>query len=161
MRVLGAKTNFFSLLRLRLLHNTVCVGGPFQLVSDVYTKELKAFHLLHCKPIDVDVGCSLGCFLKCTIISFVLLTLSERLFSWHHTPRVSSLLVIKPTIVVLSANLMIELEACLAMQSWVNREWDASFEDQRRGGVVSYLHHLGRPFRKSRNQLHRVGFSVL
>ena len=29
-------------------------------------------------------GC---CFLKSTIIYFVLLTLSERLFSWHHTPR--------------------------------------------------------------------------
>jgi radical SAM superfamily enzyme with C-terminal helix-hairpin-helix motif len=32
-------------------------------------------------PFDVDRGCSLCCFLKYTIISFVLLTSSERLFS--------------------------------------------------------------------------------
>ena len=30
------------------LHHTVCVGGPFQIVSDVYAEELEAFHLLHC-----------------------------------------------------------------------------------------------------------------
>ena len=41
---------------LRLLHHTVCVGGPFQFVSDVYAKELEAFHLLHCGSIDVDKG---------------------------------------------------------------------------------------------------------
>ena len=39
---------------LRLLHNTVCVGGPFQIVSDVYAEEPAAFHLLHCGPVDVD-----------------------------------------------------------------------------------------------------------
>ena len=32
---------------LRLLHHTVCVGGPFQIVIYVYTEELEAFHLLH------------------------------------------------------------------------------------------------------------------
>jgi hypothetical protein len=41
---------------------------------------------------------------------------------------------------------MIELEACVDMQSWVNREhaplWGPCVEDQR-SGVVSYLHHLG------------------
>ena len=60
-----------------------------------------------------------------------------------------------------SANLMIELEACLATQSWVNREcrrglrtlpregaehaplWGHSVEGQRSGDVVSYFHHLG------------------
>ena len=31
---------------LRLLHHTVCLGGSFQIVSDVYSKELEAFHLL-------------------------------------------------------------------------------------------------------------------
>ena len=33
---LQAKLNFFSLLRLHFLHHTVCVDGPFQIVSDVY-----------------------------------------------------------------------------------------------------------------------------
>ena len=57
VRVLGAKPNIVSLLRLlRLLHHNVCVGGPFQIVSDVYSKECKAFHLLHCGPVDVDGG---------------------------------------------------------------------------------------------------------
>jgi hypothetical protein len=41
---------------LRLLHHIVCVDGPFQFVSDVYTEELEAFHLLHCGPVDVDRG---------------------------------------------------------------------------------------------------------
>ena len=41
---------------LHLLRHTVCVGGPFQIVSDVYTEELEAFHLLHCVPVDVDGG---------------------------------------------------------------------------------------------------------
>ena len=41
---------------LRLLHHTVCVGGPFQIVSDVYAEELEAFHLLHCGPVNVDRG---------------------------------------------------------------------------------------------------------
>ena len=48
-----------SLLRLqllRLLHHTICVGGPFQFVSDVYAEEIEAFHLLHCGPFDVDRG---------------------------------------------------------------------------------------------------------
>ena len=40
---------------------------------------------------------------------------------------------------------MIELEACMATQSWVNREY-------RRG-----LSTWGRPVRKSRSQLHRFG----
>ena len=39
---------------LRLLHHAVCVGGPFQLVRDVYADELKTFHLLHYCPFDVD-----------------------------------------------------------------------------------------------------------
>ena len=36
---------------LRLLHHTVCVGLPFQFVSD-----LSAFHLPHCGHVDVDRG---------------------------------------------------------------------------------------------------------
>jgi hypothetical protein len=41
---------------LRLLHQAVCLGGPFQFVCDVYAKELKTFHLLHYCPVDVDRG---------------------------------------------------------------------------------------------------------
>ena len=51
MRVLHAKANFFS-----LLHHTVCVGGPYQFVSDVYAKELEALQNLHSGPVDVDRG---------------------------------------------------------------------------------------------------------
>jgi hypothetical protein len=57
VRVLGAKTHFFSLRRLLdLLHHTVCVGGRFQILSYVYTEELEAFHLLHYGPVYVDRG---------------------------------------------------------------------------------------------------------
>ena len=48
---------------------------------------------------------------------------------------------------------MIELEACMATQSWVNRKHRRGLsthpcggpcvKDQRSGDVVSYLHHLG------------------
>ena len=41
---------------LRLLHHTGCVGGSFQIISDVYSEELEAVHLPHCGPIDVDSG---------------------------------------------------------------------------------------------------------
>ena len=39
-----------------LLLYAVCVGGPFQFVSDVYTEELEAFHLFDCSPVNVDRG---------------------------------------------------------------------------------------------------------
>ena len=54
------------------------------------------------------------------------------------------MLVIKPTTIVSSANLMIEVEECMAMQSWINREYrrGPSVEGQQSGDVVSYLHHL-------------------
>ena len=58
-----------------------------------------------------------------------------------------SLSVICTTTVVLSANLMIELESFMVKQSWVNREyrtwaenaplWGPSVEDQWSGDVVS------------------------
>jgi hypothetical protein len=41
---------------LHLLHHTVCVGGPFQIVSDVLPEEVEDFNLLHCSPVDVDRG---------------------------------------------------------------------------------------------------------
>ena len=50
------------------------------------------------------------------------------------------MLVIKPTTVVSSANLMIELEACVAMQSWVNREYRRGLRTHPCG---AYPHHLG------------------
>ena len=93
---------------------------------------------------------------------------------WHHKARsltsplqaVSSLLVIRPTTVVSSANLIIELEAYMAnavvgeqgVQERAEHTplWDPSGERQRSGDVVSYLHHLGAA-RKSRTQLHREG----
>ena len=68
---------------------------------------------------------------------------------------------------VLSANLMIELETYLATPSWVNGVQEGaehaplrgpSVEDQRCGGVVAYFHHLGSENRKSRTQLHSAGF---
>ena len=37
-----------------LLHYTVCVGGPFQFVRDVYAEEIKTFHLLPCCSVNVD-----------------------------------------------------------------------------------------------------------
>ena len=40
--------------RRHLFNHTVCVGGPLQMISDVYAKELEAFHLLHCGPVNVD-----------------------------------------------------------------------------------------------------------
>ena len=52
MRVLGEVEEAL----LHLLHHTVSVGGPFQFVSDGYAKELEAFHLLHCGPVDADRG---------------------------------------------------------------------------------------------------------
>ena len=93
---------------MRLLHHTVCVGGPFQIISDVYTEELEAFHTLHCSPVDVDRGVLPLLSPKSMISSFILLTLRKRLFSWHHSTRaltsslqsVTSLLVIRPITVV-------------------------------------------------------------
>ena len=43
---------------LRLLPHSVCVGGPFKIVSDVYVEELEDSHLLHCGVVDGDRGCA-------------------------------------------------------------------------------------------------------
>ena len=98
------------------------------------------------------------------------------MFSRHHIPRalisslqaVSSSLVIKPTTVVWSANLMIKLEVCLATQSWVNREYRRGLCMHPYGAPVLGISGVdtmfptftswGRSVRKSRTQLHRVGF---
>jgi hypothetical protein len=60
--------------------------SPFQIVSDVYGEELEAFHLLNCGPVDVVRGVLPLKFPEVDI-SFVLLTLRERLFSWHRFAR--------------------------------------------------------------------------
>ena len=75
-------------------------------------------------------------------------------------------MVIKPTTVVSSANL-IELEACMATQSWVNREYRRGLRTHpcgapvlRISGVEMLFPNLttwGWPVRKSRTQLHRAG----
>ena len=41
---------------LRLLHHTICVGGPIQLVLDVYAEELITYDPLHYCSVDVDRG---------------------------------------------------------------------------------------------------------
>ena len=68
-------------------------------------------------------------FRMSTIISFVLLLLSVRLFSLHHCPSLStsclyadsSPLVISPTTAILSANFTMRLLSQCALQSWVSR----------------------------------------
>ena len=57
---------------LRLVHHTVCVGGPFQINSYVYVKDIEAFHLLHCGLVDVNRGVL---SMTSTISSLILLTL--------------------------------------------------------------------------------------
>jgi hypothetical protein len=69
---------------------------------------------------------------------------------------------------VSSANLLIELETCVATQSWVNRKYNRELGTQSCGAPVlriSVTEELfptfttwGRPIRKFRTQLHRVGF---
>jgi hypothetical protein len=68
---------------------------------------------------------------------------------------------------VLSANLMIELDACVATQSWVNREYNGGLTTHHCGAPVLRIKDWGccfrssppggRPVRESRTQLHRVG----
>ena len=75
---------------------------PFNLLGVVYAKEFEVIKCLHVALL-MRMGPYPAWFLlKSTIGSFVLLTLRERLFTWHHAIRVptSSLyavLVIRPT----------------------------------------------------------------
>ena len=57
---------------------------------------------------------------------------------------------------------MIELEACMATQSWVNMEYRRGLRthpcgDQRGGDVVSYLHHIGAAHQKVQNPVAQGG----
>jgi hypothetical protein len=58
----------------------------------VDTAGLEDVDPLHCGPLDVSVGVHQPCFLKSTISFLVLLTLWERLWSWHL--QVSDLLLV-------------------------------------------------------------------
>jgi hypothetical protein len=40
----------------KLFHHTLCVKGPFQVISDVHAEDLDIFDTLHYRPFDVD-GC--------------------------------------------------------------------------------------------------------
>ena len=66
------------------------------------------------------------------------------------------MLIIKPTTVVSSANLMIDLEAYMAMQSCVNTEYRIGLRTHPCGAPWLRIR-KSRPVRKSRTQLHRVG----
>ena len=64
----------------------------------------------------------------------------------------------------LSANLMIELEACMATQSWVNREYSRRLSTHPCGAPVLRISvevlFPNFTIRKSRTQLHSAGFST-
>jgi glutamate synthase domain-containing protein 2 len=93
----------------------------------VDTKELEAFNLRHCSPVDENGGVLGPPF---PVVHNHLLCLDhvagEVVVLAAHG-KISDLLtigclIIVGTTVVSSANLMMVLESCLAMQSWVNRE---------------------------------------
>jgi hypothetical protein len=59
--VLGAKLNFQSPeVEEVLLRHTVCVGGTFQIVSDVYAEEFEACSLVGIHAYYCCVVCKLG-----------------------------------------------------------------------------------------------------
>ena len=70
---------------------------------------------------------------------------------------------------MLSANLVIEWEVCLAAQSWVNREYRKGLSTHPCGAPVLRISEVevlfqtftnwGQPVRKSRTQLNRAGLS--
>ena len=101
------------------------VVGPCQVIGDVDAEELKTADST-VVPLMWIWACSLLSFLKSTINSFVFLTLRERSLSWHHnagslttSPLAdSSWLVIRPTTVVSSVNVMMKLVSYKA-----NREY--------------------------------------
>ena len=81
--------NLFSLLRgnrrCRALFTTFLVCLDHEFVADVDTKELEALNLLHYNPVDEN-GVLFGSLFPIVHDQlFVLLTLRERLLSWHHT----------------------------------------------------------------------------
>ena len=105
------------------------------------------FHLLHCCPVDVDR------WLLPRSSPFVLLTLRERLFSWHHTPRALTTSV--SCVVVVGDQAYYCCVVC-KLDEWVGglhghavmgKQWRCCFLPSAPGGGPS----------KSRTQLHRAG----
>jgi hypothetical protein len=126
------------------------VDGPLQVVSDVHTEELDFFSPSTWGVFSLlfpDVHDQLLCFVDVEGEVIFLTPLHQ---GPHLIPvgcLVILLLAIRPTTVVSSSNLMIELEACVATQSWVNREYRRGLS--WRCCCLQYLHH---PVRKSKNQ---------
>jgi hypothetical protein len=69
---------------LHLLHHTVCVGGPFQVVSDVHAKELEAFHPLWSMDMDGGLLTLLSPEVHDRLLLFVDI---EGEVSWHHSAK--------------------------------------------------------------------------
>ena len=68
---------------LHLFHHTICVDH-FSLSVMCMPRNLKHSTFSAVVPSMWIRGCCLCCFLTSTISSFVLLMLSENVFSWHH-----------------------------------------------------------------------------
>ncbi len=92
----------------------------------------------------VSGGWSTGFLLKSITTSFVLLKLRDRLLTPHHSANcatssllcVSSLLLMRPTTNVSSANLMMWFELNLAVQSWVSSVKSSGLSTQPCGAPV-------------------------
>ncbi len=106
------------------------VVGPGEVLCDVYTQELGAGHSLHGRTIDGQRSMQRvhspevnDNFLRLLHIQReIVVTCTTRPGgSPHSCSFVSSLLLMRPTTVVSSANLMKRLELCDGVQSWVSR----------------------------------------
>ena len=138
------------------------------------TKELEALNLLHYSPVDENGGV-LGPPFPVVYNHLLSLGYVEGEVVILAPPgQVSDFLpigclVIVSDTVVSSANVMMVLESCLAMQSWVNREHRRELSTHPWGAPVlrismadvllPTLTTWGRPVRKSRIQLQREVFS--
>ena len=77
----GDKPNFFSLLRLKRRCCAFSTTLSVWVDRDVYARKIKLYTFSTPVPLMWIRGCSLCCFLKSTIISFVFFILNVRLFS--------------------------------------------------------------------------------
>jgi hypothetical protein len=96
----------------------------------MYAEELEALDPLPCGPVNVDRGLlsllsHVGHYqlLRFVDVEGEVFFLAPLCQGPHLLVIVLSLFEIRSTTVVSSANLMIELEACVATQSWVNSEY--------------------------------------
>ena len=127
------------------------------------TKDLETLDLLHFSPVNVNGGMSGPPFSIAYDQLLCLAHIERDVVVLAPHCQFSDLLpigwlivvlsVIRPTTVVSSANLMMVLESCLAMQSWVNREYKRGLSTHPWGAPVlrisvadvlfTYPHHLG------------------